>query len=66
MDAFSPQSFADAMECVAAATPMQITNCSSVCCRSIFLGGMKAIHYAGQADNKSVFDLSKLWLPSVK
>lgn len=35
MDAFSPQSFADALECVAAATPMQIANCSSVCCTNI-------------------------------
>lgn len=31
MDAVSPQSFADALECVAAATPLQVSSCSSAC-----------------------------------
>lgn len=35
MDAFSPQSFADALECVVAATPVQIASCSSACCMNI-------------------------------
>ena len=34
-EAFSPQSFADALERVAAATPMQTESCSSVCCTNI-------------------------------
>lgn len=48
MDAFSPQSFADALECVAATTPMQIANCSSVCCWNIFLGEWKQYTMPGR------------------
>lgn len=35
MDAFSPQSFADALERVVAATPVQIASCSSACCMNV-------------------------------
>lgn len=39
MDAFSPQSFADALECVVAATPVQRAGWSSACCMNIVWEG---------------------------